>query len=180
MTLKKYFPWLLAALLALALIWALSTQAVSLSDVGLIDMGRVLSESDYAQRLNSQLTAKYDQLVAQLQAAAESEEIDENEKAEQDRAIYAEYLRFRQELETQFQQALIGQLLKLPMRRTCSLSLMSIWSGTAVRISVMTSLNVWTKDIKPLKRENLYRWDNPIFFVPANTDLAKEVNSLQK
>lgn len=44
----------------------------------------------------------------------------------------------------------------------------------------MTSLNVWTKDIKPLKRENLYRWDNPIFFVPANTDLAKEVNSLQK
>jgi outer membrane protein len=106
MTLKKYFPWLLAALLALALIWALSTQAVSLSDVGLIDMGRVLSESDYAQRLNSQLTAKYDQLVAQLQAAAESEEIDENEKAEQDRAIYAEYLRFRQELETQFQQAL--------------------------------------------------------------------------
>ncbi|HHX01563.1 MAG TPA: hypothetical protein GX739_02705 [Firmicutes bacterium] len=102
----KYIPWLLAACLVLALIWVLSSQAVTLSNVGLIDMGKILSESQYAQRLNDQLSEKYDQLVSQLQATAESAEIDENEKAEQDRAIYAEYLRFRQELETQFQAAL--------------------------------------------------------------------------
>src|SRR5690606_18912208 len=93
-------------LLAGALIWVLSTQAVTVNNVGLIDMGKILSESQYAQRLNDQLSEKYDQLVAQLQASAESEEIDEEKKAEQDRALYAEYLRFRQELETQFQAAL--------------------------------------------------------------------------
>lgn len=102
----KYLPWLLTALLAGALIWVLSTQAVTVNNVGLIDMGKILSESQYAQRLNDQLSEKYDQLVAQLQASAESEEIDEEKKAEQDRALYAEYLRFRQELETQFQAAL--------------------------------------------------------------------------
>ncbi|HXK96354.1 MAG: hypothetical protein WBK74_09060 [Limnochordia bacterium] len=102
----KYLPWLLTALLAGALIWVLSTQAVTVNNVGLIDMGKILSESQYAQRLNDQLSEKYDQLVAQLQASAESEDIDEEKKAEQDRALYAEYLRFRQELETQFQAAL--------------------------------------------------------------------------
>lgn len=102
----KYLPWLLTALLAGALIWVLSTQAVIVNNVGLIDMGKILSESQYAQRLNDQLSEKYDQLVAQLQASAESEDIDEEKKAEQDRALYAEYLRFRQELETQFQAAL--------------------------------------------------------------------------
>ncbi|MFY9435890.1 MAG: hypothetical protein WAQ42_03190 [Limnochordia bacterium] len=102
----KYLPWLLTALLAGAFIWVLSTQAVTVNNVGLIDMGKILSESQYAQRLNDQLSEKYDQLVAQLQASAESEDIDEEKKAEQDRALYAEYLRFRQELETQFQAAL--------------------------------------------------------------------------
>jgi len=102
----KYIPWLLAACLALALIWALSAQTVNVNHVGLIDMGKILSESKYAQRLNEQLTDKYDQLVAQLQASAESEDLSDDEKAEQDRAIYAEYLRFRQELESQFQAAL--------------------------------------------------------------------------
>ena len=102
----KYLPWLLTALLAGALIWVLSTQAVTVNDVGLIDMGKILSEGQYAQRLNDQLSEKCDQLVAQLQASAESEDIDEEKKAEQDRALYAEYLRFRQELETQFQAAL--------------------------------------------------------------------------
>jgi len=102
----KYIPWLLAACLALALIWALSALTVNVNHVGLIDMGKILSESKYAQRLNEQLTDKYDQLVAQLQASAESEDLSDDEKAEQDRAIYAEYLRFRQELESQFQAAL--------------------------------------------------------------------------
>jgi Skp family chaperone for outer membrane proteins len=102
---RRYIPWLLAALCALALIWVLYGQNASLEQIGLIDMGKVLSESEYAQRLNEQLAEKYDQLIAQLQSS-DTEGIDEETRADQERAVYAEYLRFRQELETEFQAAL--------------------------------------------------------------------------
>jgi Skp family chaperone for outer membrane proteins len=68
-------------------------------------MGKILSESEYAQRLNEQLAEKYDQLITQLQSS-DTEGIDEETRADQERAVYAEYLRFRQELETEFQAAL--------------------------------------------------------------------------
>gem|GEM_PF-311252 len=103
---QKYIPWLLAALCVTALVWVLSTKTVSPDHIGLIDMGKILSESQYAQRLNEQLAEKYEQLVAQLQSDSESDTVDEAEKAERDRAVYAEYLRFRQELESEFQAAL--------------------------------------------------------------------------
>ncbi|MFB5065654.1 MAG: hypothetical protein ACE3NC_00505 [Candidatus Wallacebacter cryptica] len=102
---RRYIPWLLAALCALALIWVLYGQNASLEQIGLIDMGKILSESEYAQRLNEQLAEKYDQLIAQLQSS-DTEGIDEETRADQERAVYAEYLRFRQELETEFQAAL--------------------------------------------------------------------------
>lgn len=100
----RYIPWLLVALCAIALIWFLANQTIPVHQVGLIDIGRILTESPQAQRLNQQLSEKYEQLVAQLQA--EDEELDEVAKAERERTIYAEYLRFRQELENQFQAAL--------------------------------------------------------------------------
>ncbi|HHT36022.1 MAG TPA: hypothetical protein GX019_02465 [Firmicutes bacterium] len=102
---RRYIPWLLAALCALALIWVLYGQNASLEQIGLIDMGKILSESEYAQRLNEQLAEKYDQLITQLQSS-DTEGIDEETRADQERAVYAEYLRFRQELETEFQAAL--------------------------------------------------------------------------
>lgn len=99
----KYVPWLLTALFALILISLLSGQQDHLQHIGHIDMTRILNESPQAIYLNEQLTAKYDQLVAQLQT---ENDLDEEEKADIERAIYAEYLRFRQELESQFQAAL--------------------------------------------------------------------------
>lgn len=78
----KIYSWLLAALCALALIWVLYGQNAPLEQIGLIDMGKILSESEYAQRLNEQLAEKYDQLIAQLQSS-DTEGIDEETRADQ-------------------------------------------------------------------------------------------------
>ncbi|NMB39237.1 MAG: OmpH family outer membrane protein [Firmicutes bacterium] len=99
----KYVPWVLAALCILLVVGFWTDSLKTPSRIGLIDMGRILNESSHAIRLNEQLREKYEQLVAQLQNESD---MDEENRAEYERAIYAEYLRFRQELEDQFQAAL--------------------------------------------------------------------------
>ncbi len=103
---NRYIPWLLTALLAIGLIWVLAQEALPINQVGIIDMGRILSDSQYAQRLNDQMLEKYEQLIANLNVEVDRAELNETDSVEQERMIYAEYLRFRQELESDFQAAL--------------------------------------------------------------------------
>jgi Skp family chaperone for outer membrane proteins len=99
----KYVPWLLTALCILLVVGFWTDAVKTPQRIGLIDMARILNESSHAIRLSEQLREKYEQLVAQLQNESD---VDEETQAEYERAIYAEYLRYRQELENQFQAAL--------------------------------------------------------------------------
>ena len=83
-------------------IWAISNRNVQ-QQIGLIDIDRILNESTGAARFNEQVREKYDQLIVELQREPY---MDEQAQAEYERAVYAEYLRVRQELEDEFQKIL--------------------------------------------------------------------------
>lgn len=99
----KYLPWALATLGAIIILALLINPTIAPRNIGIVDMGRILNESPQAQQLNEKFSEKYEQLIAQLQI--EADDID-TERADYERAIYSEYLRFRQELDAQFQVAL--------------------------------------------------------------------------
>lgn len=99
----KYLPWILGALLIMGLAAVLLTNPLQ-PRVGTIDIGRVIDESPRARELNQQLTDRYNELIDDIQADEEhSEGLAEEEQAEREREAYSEYLRFRQELEEQFE-----------------------------------------------------------------------------
>lgn len=100
----KYISWLLAALL-LSIILSFSMRSPQPTlEIGLVNMGKIIDESPRAKQMTEQLTQRYNELLAEVQV--KREEMDEEAQAELERSAYAAYLKFRQELETQFQIAL--------------------------------------------------------------------------
>lgn len=97
----KYLPWALAGLLAVALIWALMGGPQG-ETIGTVDLIRVVDESPRAQELNQMLADRYNELIAQFDLDSEPTEEDVD-RANRERQAYAQYLAYRQELETQLQ-----------------------------------------------------------------------------
>ncbi|HHT42211.1 MAG TPA: hypothetical protein GX014_02255 [Firmicutes bacterium] len=97
----KYLPWALVGLLALGLVWTL-TSAGGEKQVGVVDLLRVVDESPRAQELNQMLADRYQELLSRFDLEEEPTEEDVD-RAARERQAYAEYLAFRQELEMQLQ-----------------------------------------------------------------------------
>ncbi len=97
----KYLPWGLAALLAIALVWALMAGPTG-ETVGTVNLNRIVDESARAQSLNQMLSDRFDELINRFNLGSEPDEEDVD-RANRERQAYAEYLAYRQELETQFQ-----------------------------------------------------------------------------
>lgn len=97
----KYLPWGLAGLLALALIWAFMAQPMG-EAVGTVNLTRVVDESARAQTLNQLLSDRYTELISKFDLGTEAAE-DDPDRANRERQAYAEYLAYRQQLETEFQ-----------------------------------------------------------------------------
>ena len=116
----KNLSWLISAILgavvALLLVFLLWGH-IFMPKFGIIDIAKVVDESERAQELNRQLTARYNELVAEIQAAQPPEQSDDTDGSEIERKAYAEYLRFRQELETQFQQEIDNAVSKVAEQR---------------------------------------------------------------
>lgn len=97
----KYLPWGLVGLLAIALIWFFMAGPTG-ETVGIVNLTRVVDESARAQKLNQLLSDRYDELITRFDLGSEPSEEDPD-RANRERQAYAEYLAYRQELETQFQ-----------------------------------------------------------------------------
>lgn len=98
----KYLPWGLAIVLAAAAVWGFVGQSPG-ETVGTVNMGRVVDESPRAHELNQLLSERYDQLISEFSLGEEEDE-DEPDRADRERQAYGQYLAYRQELETKFQE----------------------------------------------------------------------------
>lgn len=98
----KYLPWVLAGLLAVALIWTLVIAPDEGEKIGVVNLLRVGNESPRAQQLNQMLADHFEELIAQFNLDEEPTE-DDVDRANRERQAYAEHLAYRQELETQLQ-----------------------------------------------------------------------------
>ncbi len=96
----KYLPWLVTALLGLLIVGLLMWSPQG-SIIGVINMGQIIEGSPKARELNLELSQRYNLLLDEIRTGEEG--LDEAAQADRERQVYAEYLRFRQELEEQFQ-----------------------------------------------------------------------------
>ena len=100
----KQILQLLVALFLGLIIGILLSDSQSAVEIGLVNMGKIVDESPKAHELNQQLSEMYQLLLAEIQE--QRERLSEEELAEVEKAAYAQYLEYREQLESQFQQAL--------------------------------------------------------------------------
>lgn len=97
----KYLPWVLAGLLALALVWVVFA-GVGREQVGVVNLMRIVDESPRAQELNELLAQRYQELLTRFDLEDEPT-ADDVDRSTRERQAYAEYLAYRQELELQLE-----------------------------------------------------------------------------
>lgn len=117
----KYLPWALAGLLTIALVWAL-TAGTGGETIGTVNLLRVVDESPRAQELNQMLADRYNELITQFNLEEEPTEEDVD-RANRERQAYAQYLAYRQELETQLQTEVDSVIKKVAERLNISVVL---------------------------------------------------------
>ncbi|NLM25006.1 MAG: hypothetical protein GX208_02675 [Firmicutes bacterium] len=100
----KQILQLLVALFLGLIIGILLSDSQSAVEIGLVNMGKIVDESPKAHELNQQLSEMYQLLLAEIQE--QRERLSDEELAEVEKAAYAQYLEYREQLESQFQQAL--------------------------------------------------------------------------
>ncbi|NLY30027.1 MAG: OmpH family outer membrane protein [Firmicutes bacterium] len=92
-------PWSVIA--GIAIIAALAAGTMWLrspgSNVGVVDLARIVAESPLAQRYEKQLADKYKELQTQLEE--EKTNLDEKGREAREKELMAEYLQLKQELE---------------------------------------------------------------------------------
>ncbi|NMB01109.1 MAG: hypothetical protein GX971_06245 [Firmicutes bacterium] len=117
----KYLPWALAGLLTIALVWAL-TAGTGGETIGTVNLLKVVDESPRAQELNQMLADRYNELITQFNLEEEPTEEDVD-RANRERQAYAQYLAYRQELETQLQTEVDSVIKKVAERLNISVVL---------------------------------------------------------
>ncbi len=109
-------PWSVIA--GIAIVAALAAGALWLrspgSNVGVVDLARIVAESPLAQRYEKQLADKYKELQTQLEE--EKTNLDEQSREAREKELMAEYLKLKQELEASWRKRLTRPSPLLPGR----------------------------------------------------------------
>ena len=110
-------PWSVIAGIAIVAALAAGTRWLRSpgSNVGVVDLARIVAESPLAQRYEKQLADKYKELQTQLEE--EKTNLDEQSREAREKELMAEYLKLKQELEGKLEKEIDEALAAIARQR---------------------------------------------------------------